>query len=284
MRIPDTITQRSASATQRHSQQKVHLATTVPSVRTRSGVAAVYYGGLLLVLTMIVTKVQPPGIPGAIAGRISRNSEGLVVLLGVSLWIEFVRRRAGTSTQALTSAILGAIGWLIIGLFLRFAPLPPQWHTLNEAALALAVLVPYLQLRRPLPGWVWLLPLAAVAVPLVGGSNPVTTDLAEAFGALVLIPLCVDVVDRGIIDGSRPPLARVLAWMAFLMIAVVALHALFDPTPTGFVAEIIRYASRVTEMFLASLFLHGYFSLLRPDLRAAPSRVGNRQGASAARD
>lgn len=230
-------------------------------------VQLVYYTALSLVLVLILTRTLGDVLPGGLAGQVSHNSEGLVILLGVSVWIEFVRSRALSSTQGLTVALAAAVGWLLVGLVLRYAPLPSQLATLNEAALALAVLVPYLQLRRPLPLWAWLVPLAGVAIPLIGGTNSVTTDLAEAFGALVLIPLCVDAIDQGILDRSAVPLLRVLAWMAFLVVAVVALHAFIDRTPTSFVAEVFRYISRVTEIFFASLLLHAYFSLLRPELR-----------------
>lgn len=233
----------------------------------RQIIRAVYYGCLSLALAMILTKTLGDVLPGALAGQVSRNSEGLVVLLSLSVWIEFVRRRSRSAAQGWRIALVAAAAWLGIGLLLRYAPVPSQLATLNEAALALVILVPYLQVRRPLPWWGWLVPLAGVAIPLIGGGNSVTTDLAEAFGALVLIPLCVDAIDRGILDGSAVPIFRVLVWMAFLVAAVVALHALIDRTPSGFVDEVFRYISRVTEMFLAGLLLHGYFSLLRPDLR-----------------
>lgn len=232
-------------------------------------VAAGYYGTLTLVLALILTRTLSDVLPGSFAGQVSRNSEGLLILLVVSAWIEFVRRRDESEARRVRLAVLGAVVWLVIGLVLRYAAVPPQLATLNEAALALALLLPYLQLRRPLPLWGWLLPVAAIVVPLIGGSNAVTTDLAEGFGALVLIPLSVDAIDRGILDGTAVPLLRVLVWMGFLVVAVVALHALISRTPTGFVAEFFRYVSRATEMFLASLLLHGYFSLLRPDLRSA---------------
>lgn len=228
-----------------------------------------YYGGLSLVLVLILTRTIGDLLPGSLASEISHNSEGLVILLGVSVWIEFVRRRDLSPAQSLRVTVLAAVAWLLIGLVLRYAPLPPQVATLNEAAFGLAVLVPYLQLSRPLPVWGWLVPLAGVAIPLIGGTNSVTTDLAEAFGAMVLIPLCVDAVDRGILDGSAVPVLRVLAWMAFLVVTVLTLRAIVDPTPSGFVPEVVRYLTRITECFLASLLLHAYFSLLRPELRLA---------------
>lgn len=232
-----------------------------------------YFGALAVLLALILTGTVSTVLPGGLAGQVSRNSEGLLVVLAVSLWIQFVRVRPMTRPQVLAVALLAAAAWGIVGLVLLFGPAPAQLVTLNESAFALALLLPYLQLRRPLPLWGWLLlPVLAVAIPLIGGANPVTTDLAEAFGALFLIPLSVDAVDRGILDRSPVSLFRVLAWMAVLVGVVVALHAFVDFTPVGLFEEVTRYLSRVTEMIIASLMLHTYFSLLRPELRSEQPR------------
>ncbi len=231
-----------------------------------------YYGGLAVLLALILSATLPALLPGGLAGRLSRNSEGLLLLLAVSLWIQFVRVRLLTAAHARSAALLAAAALGAVGLILLFGPVPAQLVTLNESAFALALLLPYLQLRRPLPRWWLLLPVAAVAIPLVGGHNSVTTELAEAFGALFFIPLSVDAVDRGILDGSPVPLLRVLVWMAALIALLISLQAFVDFTPVGFVAEVTRYLARVTEMIHASLLLHAYFSLLRPELRSQQPR------------
>lgn len=231
-------------------------------------VTVTYYGLLGAMLALILTRTLPDVLPGSLAGQVSRNSEGLVVLLMVSVWIQFARPRLAATAREWPLTLLAAGIWAALGLALRYGSVPPQLATLNEAALAVAALLPYLQLRRPLPAWAWVVPVAAVAVPLIGGHNAVTTDLAEAFGALVLIPLCVDVADRGILDGSAVPLLRVLIWMAGLIVVVALLHTFIDRTPVGFFDELMRYISRVTEMFIAGVLLHTYFSLLRPELRS----------------
>jgi len=231
-----------------------------------------YFVALAVLLALILTGTVPTVLPGGLAGQVSRNSEGLLVVLAVSLWIQFVRVRPMTRPQVLLVALLTAAAWGVVGLVLLLGPAPAQLVTLNESAFALALLLPYLLLRRPLPLWGWLLPVAAVAIPLIGGANPVTTDLAEVFGALFFIPLSVDAVDRGILDSSPVSLLRVLSWMTVLVLVVVAVHAFVDFTPVGLVDEVTRYLSRVTEMIIASLMLHTYFSLLRPELRSEQPR------------
>ena len=231
-----------------------------------------YYGVLGLLLALMPPRTVSSVSPGGLAGQVTRSSEGLLILLTVSVWIQFVRVRPIRRSQVWKLALLAGIAWVAIGLVLRYGPVPAQLVTLNEPAFALALLLPYLQLRRPLPVWGWLLPVTAVAVPLAGGDNSATTDLAEAFGALLLIPLCVDAIDRGILDRSAVPLLRVLVWMMAIVVVVVALHGLIDRTPEGVVEEVSRYISRVTEMFIASLLLHAYFSLLNPQLRSHQPR------------
>lgn len=226
-----------------------------------------YYGVLGVLLALILAGSLSDVLPGSLAGQVGRNSEGLAVLLAVSVWIQFARPRLAATAREWPLTLLAAGTWATLGLMLRYGSVAPQLATLNEAALAVAVLLPYLQLRRPLPAWAWVVPVAAAAVPLIGGHNAVTTDLAEAFGALVLIPLCVDAADRGILDGSAVPLLRVLIWMAGLIVVVLLLHTFIDRTPVGFFDELIRYISRVTEMFIAGVLLHAYFSLSHPDLR-----------------
>lgn len=227
-----------------------------------------YYGGLLALLTLILIKAIAHVLPGGIAAHVSRNSEGLLVVLVISAGIQFLRPRVTPSVRWRVAAVAAA-GWAVIGCVLRFAPLPSQVQTLNEAAFALVLLLPYVLLPRPLQSWAWLLPIGAVVIPAVAGSTSIVTDLAETFGALVLIPLCVDLVDGGILDGSAVPLRRVLLWMAFLVVVVLVLQASFDPNPTGLIDQVLRYVSRVIEMFLAAVLLHGFFSVLRPELRLA---------------
>lgn len=229
--------------------------------------AFLYYGALTITLGLIFTQTLPNVLPAGLAGAVGRNSEGFAALLVVSVWIEFVRRPLAASARALEIALLVGVGWLVLGLVLRLPQVPAHLHTLNEAALAVGVLIPYLQLRRPTPAWAWLVPLGAVVVPLIGGTNAVTTDLAEAFGALALIPICVDLIDRGVLAGSAVPRGRVVAWMAALVLAIGLLHAFVDYTPDSLFEAVPGYIARVTEMFIAALLLHLYFSLARPELR-----------------
>lgn len=231
-------------------------------MRSTRAITWLYFIGLAGLIVLILTRLLPDLLPAGAASQIGRNSEGLALVLGVSLWIWLARPRLAVSRLQwpLTAAVVVIL--IFAGFLLRQGPWPIHVVTLNEAVFALAVLVGYLQLPRPLPTGTWaLLPLAAIVIPAVGGHNTLTTDLAETFGALVVIPLCVDLVDRGILDGSAVPVIRVLVWMAILAALVVILHTIVDRTPDGVIEEVVRYVSRATEMYLAGIILHGFFSL-----------------------
>lgn len=226
-------------------------------------VSPAYYTLLTVLIALILSKLLPEVIPQGLATRLGRNSEGLVLVLWLSLWLDFARPHLThrRSEWTFTFAVAGSL--LATGFYLKYGQSPPQLSTLNETAFALALLIPYAQMRRPVAAWAYLLPVLCVVIPAVGGSNGVTTDLAEAFGAWVLIPVCIDVIDRGIVDGSPLPRLRVGIWMTFLLASVVLLQVGTDQTPDNVVEDTVRYLSRVIEMLIAGLVLHCYHSLCR---------------------
>ncbi len=230
-------------------------------------VAVLFFGGLSAVVVLILTKQLSTALPDAMARQIGRNNEGLVVVLVAGTWIQFVRPRLSGHALQYPLAIGAGLVLLAVGLWLYHGSWPGQYATLNESAFGLAVVIPYLQLRRPLPVWALGIPIAAVAMPAIGGGNELTTNLAEMFGAVFFVAVTVDVVDHGILDGSPVPRARVLVWIGAMVAAVGLLRVVTDRTPENVVESVIRYTSRATEMFFASAILLLYFSILCPWLR-----------------
>lgn len=226
-----------------------------------------FFGGLAAVVVLVLTKQLSTVLPDPAARQISRNNEGLVVVLVAGAWIQLVRPRLVGHALEHHLAIGAGLLLVAVGLSLYHGSWPGQYTTLNESAFGLAVVIPYLQLRRPLSIWAWGVPIAAVAVPAIGGGNELTTNLAEVFGAVFFVAVTVDVVDPGILDGSRAPRVGVLLWIGAMVAAVGLLHNATDRTPENVVESVIRYTSRVTEMFFASAILLLYFSILRPELR-----------------
>lgn len=255
----------------------------------RRALTWLFFGALTLVLVLTLTKTIKQVLPGGLGGALANNSEGVLLALVLGLWIQFVRPRHPAGRGMMLAVAVG-LGFALIGLWLALGPLEHPQHsrfiTLNETAFALAVLLPYLQLRRPLGRWWLLLPLAAIVIPAVGGSNEVTTDLAESFAALVLIPLTFDWIDRGALDGTAVDRARVWSWLALMVLAVISFHTVVDwGDPNGLLSEVWLYLARGNEMFCAAGALTVYFSLLQPGLRAeqaaSPLQRGRAAGAVA---
>lgn len=233
-------------------------------MRSRKALGLLFYGALVVVLVMILFKLLPAVLPDLVAGRISRNSEGILLVLILAAWIQGVRPRLrGTAREWPVTLAVGAAS-LAVGLLLFFTDPINQVKTLNETFLAAALLVPYVQLARPLPRWV---PYAAavviLVVVLVGNENATITLMAEALGALMMTTIALDVVDRGILDPlARTSVALRVAWYAFLLAGPV----IFWQTDNGAgvdggLGTFLVYAGRTTEVFLCLLALQLYLAV-----------------------
>jgi hypothetical protein len=238
----------------------------------------VFYGGLLLVLASIVFQWLPRIAPDGIASRIGHNSEGYLAAVVVAAWIQYVRPRlTGHRREWPVTALVAAVS-LGIGLALIASDLPSRWRTLNETFLALAVLLPYLQVRRPLPR---ALPggIAAglLVVVIAFESTAAVTDLAETFGLLILAPLAFDLVDREILDPRARTAGRVrLLWLAALVVVPVVLSVLeYKVGVDGVLGVAVRYGVRVTEAFVCLLLVEVYLALVlaRPGRHRAAERA-----------
>ena len=199
-----------------------------------------------------------------IAGRIARNSEGIVLLLILALWIQFVRPRLAGSSREWPITLTVALTCLGVGLLLFFTDPINRVKTLNETFLAAGILIPYIQLRRPLP---LALPLAlsgaVLLVVLLGNSDPTIILLAEAEAALILTPIALDVVDRGILDPeARTVPALRYGWYAFLIAGPVVFWRTDNgQTVSGWLGDVLTYAGRTTEIFLCVLIMELYFAV-----------------------
>jgi len=236
-------------------------------------VSAVYYGGLLLLVALILSLSLDALLPEQIARPVSRNSEGLVMALLLSAWIQFARPTLhgphGWPVVAAASA-----GCLAVAALLLVDGIPTQFRTLNEAFFALAVLVPYVQIARPLPVAAWALPAVALIAPVVGADSDLAVTLAETFAFLLLVPLALDLADRSILEPNRPRRpVTVAAWLVVVVAVPVVLHLVRPDDPQNLVEEVVRYLTRTTEAYAAVVVLHLSFSFLRP----AAERLGHRR-------
>ena len=224
-----------------------------------------YYGVLLVLQVLAITGRLDEALPDVLATKIGKDSEALLLAIGLPAWVQFVRprlqgRRSEWPVTALAVALLLALaGWLYVT-----PPVPGNVETLNEPLFALAALVPYVQLRRPLPrplvlglsGGVLLLVLTASGTALV-------TDLAEMLAMLVLVPLGLDVVDRAVLDPSAPRTSTAVRWGWYVALLAVpmAISLLLAGQFTGPVGDAVRYAVRVQEAWVGLLLLQLYFAV-----------------------
>lgn len=231
----------------------------------RRSLTVLYYGVLLALQALAITGHLADVLPSTLATKIGKDSEAVLLALGLPAWVQFVRPRLVGSRWE-WPATAGAVAVLVaLGTWMYATPpLPGNVETLNEPLLALAALVPYVQLRRPVPRLLALgLPAAVLALVLTDSGNALVTNLAELLAMLVLVPLALDVVDRGILDPDARTSARLRwSWYALLLAAPVfvsvVLAGAFAP---GGAADAVRYAVRVQEAWLGVLLLSLYFAV-----------------------
>jgi hypothetical protein len=161
-------------------------------------------------------------------------------------------------------------------VLLLASDLPSRFRTLNETFLAVSCLFIYVQASRPLPRRVApVLAIAVLAVIVLANRTAAVTDLAETLGMLLLAPLALDVVDRGILDPeARTSLRLRLSWYGLLICLPICFSLLWHAgILTGLAYEITRYDIRMHEAFVGILLMELYFAV-------ALGRIGQAQQSS----
>lgn len=232
-------------------------------MQRRAALGVVCYVGLGVVVAGILLQVLPVALPPAVAVRVAHNSEGFVLALLLAPWIQFVRPRLAGRAAEWPVTLAAAAASAAVGVLLVATDLPSRFRTLNEAFLALAALLPYVQVRRPVPRWVPVVVSgAALAAIVLGLHEKGVVDQAETLAVLVLAPVAFDLVDRRVLDPGAPAGRWRYAWYVFLVAAPLVAS----------VAARGTYLSRVTEAFVFLLLLEVYLALYR----STPVRTSTR--------
>lgn len=233
--------------------------------RDTRGVSLAFYGALLVVVALVLSQALPLLLPDGMAARIGHNSEGLVLALVVAGWIQYARPRVAAADSGWLVTAGVAVACAVLGVALLLSDLPSRFKTLNEAFLAAAVLIPYLQLRRPLPRGVaaWASAVTLLVV-VVFNRTAIVTDLAETLAVLLLAPVAFDLVERDILDSTATTSRRLrAAWYAFLVVAPVCLSVLeYQLGVAGVLGEAVRYGVRITEAFVCLILVGLFFSVV----------------------
>lgn len=223
-----------------------------------------YYGGLALVLALTLLQLLDDVLGKRLATHISHNSEAYLAALVLSAWIQYVRPRlAGRRAEWPAALLVGAI-MLVIGVALLQTHLPSRFRTLNEAFIALAVLIPYVQARRPVSRILsYGLPGVVLLLVLVAGDRGVVRDQAESAVMLILIPIGLDLIDRGILqsDAVTSTLARWAWYAALVLIPIIFIALRKGAHVDGWAGNRMLYSQRGLEGYIAAFFIEVYFAI-----------------------
>ncbi|HEY7143092.1 MAG TPA: hypothetical protein VH637_02525 [Streptosporangiaceae bacterium] len=230
-------------------------------------VAGVYYGGLVVLLALIITKVVANQNP--LTRHISQDSEGWVLALLLPLWIEYARPRlTGRRVEWVVTAAAGLVMFAVLLILYNSHTITGKVRTLNETFFALTFLILYVQAaRRPSRQVAWGCALAVLILTVAVDHTSLMrfpTNLAEGVVMLILAPVAFDVTDRGILRPGEPsPLLLRQAWWVLLLVLpalFILVHHAHLGGPAG-AADF--YATRAQEAFVGMLLLELYFGLRR---------------------
>ncbi len=244
----------------------------VRSVRSQTWLAVVFYAAMLLLILTVLFAPAALQLAGPIAARLARNSEGLTLAVLLAAWIQYARPRLADSPWRWPVTFAVAGGLLVTAALLLQSDLPSRFRTLNETCVAAGVLFACTQIRRVGARLAAGFSLLVLVTIVVGNQTSMVTDQAESLAMLVLMPIGLFVVDRGILDPQASTSAVLrYGWYAFLVLAPVVFTVLeYGIGVGGPAGEATRYAVRTTEAFVSVLLLELYFAV-------AIGRTGRRE-------
>ncbi len=223
---------------------------------------------ILGILLLVIVSGALSTIPSAAATRVAYNSEGYLFALVLGLWVQVAMPRIPERVRFALSAAHGGL-WAVIGVGLLLSDLPSRIRTLNEAALGLAIVLPYVALRRPLPRWApWTsLLLIALTVWAVGWAPASwVIDQAETIGFVVLAALTFDVFDRRLLSVGAPSSVAIRwTWYMFMVLEPLIVSAIGTDarSGSGAGAATLSYLGRIHESFVGVLLVVALMYLSR---------------------
>lgn len=233
----------------------------------RQAAVVLFYGGLAVLVVLCASRVLAEIVPAPLAGRIAYNSEAYLFAVVLAGWIQFVLPRLDATRRLPAAVVVGAL-WGLIGVGLVLSDLPSSVRTLNETALALALLIPYVSLRRPASPW-WLVSVPVIVVLVAGAvawaPDSWVIDQAETLGFLVLTVLTFAVVDKGLLQpGVTVSAARRWGWCGLLLLEPVVVSGLGTGMREGggAAAATLEFLGRVHESFFGVLLVVLVLALL----------------------
>jgi hypothetical protein len=226
--------------------------------------AALYYGGLALVLALVLLQLLDDVLGKQLAAHVGHNSEAYLAALVVTAWIQFVRPRLAGTKAEWTVALVVGVALVVVGIVLVQTHLPSRFRTLNEAFIGMGILIPYVQARRPLNKIIsYGLPGLALLAVLILGNTGVVKDQAESVMMLILLPIGLDLIDRGILQSDAVTSVRNrFSWYAALILIPVIFVALRKGAHVGgWAGNRMLYSQRGLEGYIFGFFLEVYLAV-----------------------
>ncbi|WP_205471502.1 hypothetical protein [Nocardioides sp. SYSU D00038] len=234
------------------------------------GWVGLFLAGEAVALLLVVGQVLPHLLPGGLATQVGHNSEAFALALlatGLLLWLRGLRSADRDARLWLLVLTVSAL-LVVVGLFLLTLD-NPRLKTLNEPVLAAAVLAPYYA-WRPRRRTFALAGVAVLVLMLVFHSTELVLLQAESLVALVLAPFGADLLHRSLLDPRAADVpSRVVGWLAFLLLAPVALMVLKQVSLGSTLDDLVFYAARGNEAFWGLFLVHALVLLAWPPRRAA---------------
>jgi protein-S-isoprenylcysteine O-methyltransferase Ste14 len=238
-----------------------------------------FHGACLALLALMVTKLTSEIFAPDVAVRLGHNSEAVLIVLLVTVTIQYVR----------PAAQLAARPWLVMGgmalacfaaaaaLAAAKGDIDSATATLTEAFTASGLIALYLLLPRPVRSAPYLA-LAILVLIVVLNHTPFVTLQSEGLVSAMLAPIALDVADPRIVDPTADdrPMAR-LTWLGALLAAPIAFAFLKSLHLPGALGEAAHYGGHATEAFIAILGIHLYFWLTAARDTAAAQPVSARE-------
>ena len=229
---------------------------------------AVFYGGLTLVLLLVVTGSLAALLPGSVASKIAYNSEAYFFAIAVSAWIH-LRITAPEIARRPVIVLSASAALIALGFVMLTAELSPRIVTLNEAAFAAGLMVIYIALPRPVPRFlpvaIFLVVAGVAAVAVAIGGDSWVINQAEAVGFVALLPVALDLVDRGILEpeAATRPVVRYAFYAALIgEPVVVSLLGTQMRQGQGPIALTLEFLGRIHESFFGVLLIVLFFAVV----------------------
>lgn len=241
-------------------------------------IALTLSGALFVLLAAVATGITGHLLPSTLASKVGYNSEGYLFALIVTPWVYYVARHPGGRWRMPVAVMIGLL-WIFVGWGLLNSSLPSPIKTLNEPALALGVVLPYVTLRRPLNQWVpGALVLGALITIVLGmsaarpapgvrmGSDNWVIYLGEGVFLVLLTIIALDLVEQWMLNPSATRATWVLraAFYAILVATPITVSALGRSMRVGdqWSSMILNYLGRVHEAFVGTLLVCGTLLLV----------------------